>query len=325
EYEIYPRSRLLKSLGATVLARIWPTEFRTNVSDGDISDLALDWVREQKASDFFLWVHYFDPHHPYMPPPKFRPGSTPPPQMGPRFREFREVRQGIFVPNADQRAWIQELYRGEVRSTDRHLGTLIDGLRDLGLYDDSLIVITSDHGEEFWEHEGLEHGHSLYREVLAVPLMIKFPGSQTKGEVSDFVSTERVMATVLDACGIRYAPQDVAPPLLLRDGVETHAEPVVSTAPLYYENRIAVRFERYWYIHSLLTDLEELYDLEKDAEERFSIAESAPEELQRARNVLAGWSDRMSALRQLYSIERTNEILLNPSTEESLRSLGYIQ
>jgi arylsulfatase A-like enzyme len=325
EYDFYPRLTSLKSLGAALLKRIWPEEFRLNVSDQDITELALAWVREHRSYDFFLWVHYIGPHQPYSPSPQFSPPSVPPPGMESTFGKFRQVRLGLFVPDATQRAWIQELYRGDVRSTDREVGVFIDGLRDIGLYDDSLIVMTSDHGEEFWEHDGFEHGHTLYQELLAVPLMIKAPGSQRKGAVSGFVSTERVMATVLEACGVRYEPQDIAPPLPLRDAPDTRPEPVVSSFPLYYEDRIAVRFERYWYIRSLLTDVEELYDLEKDAKEQFSIAQSAQQELQRARDLLVGWKERTRALRELYSMEVTERIPLEPRTEQMLRALGYVQ
>jgi arylsulfatase A-like enzyme len=238
------------------------------------------------------------------------------------FGRFREVRQGTFSPDAEQRAWIRELYHGEVRSTDENVGALLEGLRELELYDDSLIVLTSDHGEEFWEHDGFEHGHTLYRELLEVPLIVKAPGSRARNEVQGIVSTEQVMSTVLEHCGIEYDRQNLARALSLRSNEQ---ELVVSGGPLYFEDRVAARFGPFWYIHSLVSDREELYNLETDPVQQSSIAESAPNEIQQARSMLVKWHERMKQVKQVYQTEGTQDLELNPGTIERLRSLGYIQ
>jgi arylsulfatase A-like enzyme len=320
-YDFYPRSDVLRSLGATLLRRIWPAEFRLDVSDAEITERALDWISEHRASDFFLWVHYFGPHQPYLPPEPFRPEGAAPTGVQNGFDRFRAVRQGTFNPDAEQRAWIRKLYDAEVRSTDQNVGALLDGLRESKLYEDSLIVFTSDHGEEFWEHDGFEHGHTLYRELLEVPLILKAPGFPRGEVVTDVVSTEQVMSTVLKDCGIE-SEESLAPALSVGSDPQ-HL--VVSGGALYFEERVAARFGAYWYIRSLVSGREELYDMESDPEQQSSIAGSAAEEIHRARSLLVTWEDRMDPIKRVYETEEDEELQLSPGTRERLRSLGYIQ
>jgi arylsulfatase A-like enzyme len=324
-YEFYPRSNVMKSLGAALLRRIWPTEFRLDVSDAEITERALDWISDHRTSDFFLWVHYFGPHQPYLPPDPFRPRGVPPAGVQNGFDRFRAVRQGTFSPDAEQRAWIKELYHAEVRSADQNVGALLEGLRELKLYEGSLILFTSDHGEEFWEHDGFEHGHTLYRELLEVPLIIKAPGSRVRNEVKNVVSTEQIMSTVLEDCGIEYDRRYLAPALFLRSDQQEQQELVVSGGPLYFEERVAARFGSYWYIRSLVSGREELYNMESDPDQQSSIAESAPDEVQRARSMLVKWHEGIEPIKRVYQTEETEEIQLSPGTRDRLRSLGYIQ
>ncbi len=80
---------------------------------------------------------------------------------------------------------------GEVRYVDDRVGRFLSTLKDLGIYEDSLIVFTSDHGEEHYEHRGIDHGHTLYEELLRVPLIVKLPGSTVKAEIEQTVSPSK--------------------------------------------------------------------------------------------------------------------------------------
>ena len=135
-----------------------------------ITDIGLDWLdSDARPADtpFFLFLHYMDPHDPFRDPD--RPGKG-----------FARVQMGN--PDADMREPLIRAYTYEVEYMDTHVGRLLDGLRERGLYDDALIVFTSDHGEEFYEHGGFWHGLSLYDEQIAIPLMMKLPGGQLAGE-----------------------------------------------------------------------------------------------------------------------------------------------
>ena len=96
----------------------------------------------------------------------------------------------------------------EVAFVDHNIGRILDRLQELGIYNDSLIVLASDHGEEHWEHAGFEHGHTLYGELVRVPLILKLPESHREGgamssdAVADRVGIGSITSTVMDLCGI---------------------------------------------------------------------------------------------------------------------------
>jgi len=149
----------------------------------------IPWLERHAGSRFFLFAHYMDPHDPY----------------------FRHPYDGYAIarvagdPPASRTAEMRELYQGEIRYLDAQLGVLFERLRALGLYDDLLIAVTADHGEEFHEHGGFWHGLTLYDEQIHVPLLIKWPKGATGAPPH-----------VLD----RLARQiDIAPTLLARAGV----------------------------------------------------------------------------------------------------------
>ena len=129
-------------------------------------------------------MHYYDPHQPLEPPLEYMGNAKAPAGMGRRFKDKINVRAGMLKLSAEQREWVRKLYDDEVRYVDENVGRLLGHLRETGQYDDALIIVASDHGEEFWEHDGFEHGHTLYNEVLRVPLMIKLPGGSEQVSAS---------------------------------------------------------------------------------------------------------------------------------------------
>jgi len=329
EYNFFPKPLISSSFGARILGRLLPKQFRSEASTHDLTELACSWLKENHNKDFFLWLHYFDPHLPYAPPPDFIKKSAPPPAIGTSFSKMKDVRGGYFVPSLAEREWIRELYRSEVRYVDKSFGTLLDTLKRLELYDESLIIFTSDHGEEFWEHGGFEHGHTLYNEVLWVPLMIKLPLSASRGEIDKLVTTESIMPTILDICRIDYDSNYLSARSLstlweMNPNV-FEEKPIVSTGVIYYEDRESVLFEGLKYIRSLLTNHEELYDLARDHKEQTCNLSSFTDKVQRARSILREHSERAKRLREHFGIINTEEVRLDNETIRKLKSLGYIQ
>lgn len=146
------------------------------------------WLRANKDQDFFLYVHYIDPHTPYSPPARWR-------------REFTRSHGG-FPLHTERRALVgRDLYDGEVRTSDEGMGNVFDLLEELGIADDTLTVITSDHGEEFNEKGMFEHGYSLYQAEVFVPLIFHGPGVEAQ-RVDMPVSTTQVAATLLEVAGV---------------------------------------------------------------------------------------------------------------------------
>jgi arylsulfatase A-like enzyme len=185
-----------------------PPEGRT--ADGTTRD-ALEWIDKHRDRPFFMFAHYFDPHIPYEPPAPYdtlfdpeytgRIRSPYNPRGLPRFRD-RGFEQMESLSEADWNR-IRSLYDGEIAFTDKAVGDLLKGLDERGLSDNTLIVFLSDHGEEFFEHHGFEHGHSLYDELIKVPMIFSLPGVlPEKTRVARQVRLLDVEPTLLDMLGL---------------------------------------------------------------------------------------------------------------------------
>lgn len=154
----------------------------------------------------FMFLHTYKLHSPYEPGEEFRAALGPDPSSR-RMNTFTKQAQfNSKVPEVERRTLVR-LYDAEVRQFDHFFGEFIRHLKLAGIYKRSLIVLTSDHGEEFGEHGGWFHGHSLYREIHHVPLLIKFPGELYAGRrCREFVSLCDVLPTVLDHLKIDCPP-----------------------------------------------------------------------------------------------------------------------
>jgi arylsulfatase A-like enzyme len=156
---------------------------------------ALAWLRERAHEPFFLWVHYFDPHHPYEPPPGYeRPRSEPAPVTGKQLPDELET--------FDALATALRGYRGEVAYADAQVGRLVDGLRALGILDATAVVLTADHGEGLGDHGELQHGRTLFEELVRVPLVIRAPGLPAGARVDGPVQLEDLAPTLLELLGL---------------------------------------------------------------------------------------------------------------------------
>jgi arylsulfatase A-like enzyme len=179
---------------------------------GRITEDALSWLGDNKKKAFFLFVHYFDPHLSYAPPAPFDrmfggdyTGSI----RGSFDLDYfsstnsRDIRREIELLSREDRDRIVALYDGEIAFTDSAVGALLDGLRDLDLEQRTLVVLLSDHGEEFFDHGGLDHGHTLYDELLSVPLIFSLPGTlPAESRLEGQVRLIDVAPTILDILGL---------------------------------------------------------------------------------------------------------------------------
>ncbi|HJX28923.1 MAG TPA: sulfatase, partial [Thermoanaerobaculia bacterium] len=294
EYHPYPGPWLGRSLGATVL-RGRLSRFRLDEAPPpELTDDVADWLGARSETPFFLWVHFFDPHAPYGPPPRYLEN----PEGRTRFEGWDEeaIRAGTWVPTAAERDRIRQLYLGEVRWVDDAVGRLLGELRRRKLYDDTLIVLVSDHGEEFWEHDSYGHGHTLYDELLHVPLLVKLPRSERIGRIATPASTASIFSTVLDACSLPLPPGYPAAGSLLRPAGD---RPLHALGLNRFEDRQAVRFGRFKYIRWTTSGREEIYDLQRDPREKENLAASSPADLAEGRRLLAGFEAEGRKGRQL--------------------------
>ncbi len=224
----------------------------------DITRSVVPWLEQNRDRRFFLYLHSLDLHYAYRPRPPF---------------------DDLFV-SSDRQGLEREmdLYDNEIAYNDHEIGKLLSALRRLGLYDDALIVVTADHGEEFNEHGYLRHGHTLYEAAIRIPLILKLPGSRHQGlRVGEPVGNIDIAPTLLSYAGIPSPEsfqglswQPFIEEGLLPERQRLYAEQLSSRDVLY-----AARGKRFKYIYRLLPEPEELlFDLEQDPGEQKNLLPS---------------------------------------------------
>jgi arylsulfatase A-like enzyme len=182
----------------------------------DLNLLAMNWSESQVADGkvqvagqsqpLFLFLYYYDPHTWYDPPPPYDTlydnsytGSL----LPDIYQHGQPVVAGEVVPAPRDVEHLIALYDGEITYWDHHFGQMMEYLAGLGLLDNSIIVVTSDHGQMFGEHGKWVHRNSLYEEVLRVPMLLRYDGVTTPGYVAaEPVSTLDLMPTILDLVGL---------------------------------------------------------------------------------------------------------------------------
>ena len=162
---------------------------------GKTTDSALRWLGEHRDERFMLWIHYFDPHGPYDPPPGFRRAPDEPVDL-----TGKSLPEGIRTPR--QLAAMIRGYRGEVAYTDSQVGRLLDELRYLELLEETAVILTSDHGEGLGDHGELAHGKNLFDELVRIPLLIRAPGIEGGQRLEGPAQLEDLMPTVLSLLGL---------------------------------------------------------------------------------------------------------------------------
>ena len=260
---------------------------------GETSRLAAQWLDTHKDESFFLFLHYFDPHKSYKPPEPFASKFS------------------------------QNLYAGEIAYTDACIGQVITRLKELGLYDSTLIIITGDHGEMLGEHGELTHSFYIYQGAIKVPLIFKLPGRSLSQTVSAPVGLIDIVPTVCSLLGIKTPPEV--------QGMDLSAylqgkPPSAEKRYLYCESFIPTEYkanslmgvvtDKYKYIQ---TTRPELYDLANDPAESRNLVTSQP---QMARVL----KDRLAQILEGSVRDDTSDSRLALDTRglENLKSLGYV-
>jgi arylsulfatase A-like enzyme len=291
------------------------------------ADLASYWLDRNEHKPFFLFVHCFDPHDPYGSPEPFTKmysnnykGTIKPGACG------EDLHFVTLNMNQDDIDFVVALYDGEISFFDDQVGKLIKKLKDLGLMENTLIVLTSDHGEEFWEHGGVEHGRVNYDESIQVPLIIRHPSFEHK-RVDTQAQLIDIMPTILDYLNIPIdgEAQGVSLfPLLKGHGIKEL--PAFSETKLPGPKPLAIRTRNYKFIINTEDGSEELYDLLKDPGELNNIINDNVEIADKLRQDLLEW--KKNCLEKQTSFKKTSSgqnMPLDEKTLQQLKSLGYIE
>jgi arylsulfatase A-like enzyme len=303
----------------------------------DVNLSAYEWLqgRDNQRKPFFLYLQYMEPHFHYRPPAEFcvfgRPGYTardtkrnrqvmdlvPHPPHGvlePGERVTEEILSGQGLSRRDIER-LSDLYDGEVLCVDHYLGQLFERLRVLGLYEDTLIIVTADHGEGFLEHGVMGHGQALYQELVHVPLIISGPGLLRGRLIHDLVELVDIAPTILEAAGI---------PLTIEMSGRSFYQALSGTAGIADDTGMAELPGRMRAFRSgplkLIVSREgtELYDLSKDPRETTDLAPSRPGQVDRLRAMLEDLVQRQPP--PVVTSESPT-----PRQLEALKALGYLR
>jgi arylsulfatase A-like enzyme len=179
-------------------------------SAGDVNAELLRWLSLARGGrPFFAFLNYFDAHDPYLPPEPFDTLFGPSRQRAP-FKYTPDGQVTFAQPASitpEQAQAEQDAYDGSIAYVDNQIGALLDELQHRGTLDNTLVVITADHGEEFGEHGAFEHGNNLYLTSIHVPLLVLFKDRLPAGKsISDAISLRDLSATILDQIGVKSTP-----------------------------------------------------------------------------------------------------------------------
>lgn len=275
-----------------------------------VTDRGLAWITAHRAaSPFFMFLHYMDAHDPYFTHP----------WNGEAFARVADPN-----PNCALADRYRAAYDGAIVYLDAQIGRLLDGLKAQGLYDDTMIVLTADHGEEFCEHGGWWHGQTLYDEQITVPLIVKAAHGGAVGTVSDaMVGSLDIAPTIIAAAGATAPEAMVGKPLAAgapapRDHAfaESDLEGNVLQA---YRNAEGAKLIQANPGNPRGLPARQLFETAGDPHEQRDLAVSRPQDVATLSAHLATVQNRALA-----AAVGGSETAIDSATEERLRALGYV-
>ena len=257
-----------------------------------VTDAALDWLAKIKKDQWFLFIHFYDPHHPYFPPEEYR------------------------------KKYPRNFYAGEISYVDDQIGRLLQYLKDRNLLSSTLIVFTSDHGESLGAHGERSHGVFVYDTTMRVPLILTGPGIPSNKRVSTLARLIDVAPTVMDLMKIRNSVQmDGAS--LVKSWTSEQAAPRKQVS--YFES-LAAQMNRNWapvrgfyLLPNKYIDLPipELYQLDIDPEEKKNLCESDAK-------LCADYRDQYQQFAKSIGVSGVKAQEVDPEVAEQLEALGYV-
>lgn len=300
-------------------------------------DAALSALDKEAGQPVFLLLHLFDAHLDYDPPDGFitpfvgeRRIPTPPVSM----KECQSLRraEGEAPPSQADIDYLRGLYQGEIAYVDRAMGRFVEGLKDLGRWDHTTLVLTSDHGEEFWDHGGFEHGHTLYDELVRVPLIIRRPGAAgaMTGVVEHQVRTIDIAPTLFELASIKSPPSFIGRSLLpdMLGNQPTGTFPAFSQSTLYGAEKMSWRAGGYCLIVDQAVEGAagvELFNVDMDPLQLHDLSTEDPARMRELSGQLVQFTRALEAEAKTISTPTLQD--MGPSTIKkylkSIEGLGY--
>ena len=288
-----------------------------------IENSTMEWLNQNHKEKFFLFVHTYEVHCPYNPPDeyaqKYASWYQGPVNPGGKCGDNYYNQQQL---TAEDVQYIRDLYAGSVNFVDDFIGRLIARLKKLGIYDDTMIVFLSDHGESLGERGYVGHNF-VYEVQLKIPLIFHIPGYKGK-RIEDPVLGIDVMPSIFEALGLgRSYPFQGRNLLPVINGATEFEKDRVMIAE--QNTRMRVRKGEWACIFSRNgSPADELYNLDDDPEQRSNIAGEHPEKVKELKGLYAKMLDSSKELSARFVLGESSRPKLDDATKEQLEALGYV-
>ena len=295
-----------------------------------------DWIEQHKSERFFAYVQTIDPHVPYDPPQEYLDMYDPgeytgqvTPRMTPDLLEKAKRNPPLVTFDERDRRRLEGLYDGEISYHDHAFGEFIERLKRIGVYEDTVFVVVADHGEELNDHGSWGHGHTVYQELLHVPLAVhqahRVPAGQ---KIEATVTTVDIGPTIYEATGVAINSQAEGHSLQPYFRGDLPSGPAVAFSD-FLDDRRVIRAGRWKLILRGLNPT--LFDLNRDAGEQHELEpKDRPVAMRYCRILLGqflGATDRhnwLNAVQALHGSElRQETIEIDPTLRDQLQALGY--
>jgi len=309
---------------------------------GELNDRALRWLERHRDERFFCFLQYMDPHNPYDAPPfNPAPGGTGSPTAWRQGNVRMLIAGEIEIDRPEDVEQVKDCYDEEISHVDQQIGRLLAQLRRLDLLENTLVIVSADHGEELHDRGNWGHGFTLYEELIRVPLIVRLPGGPelSRGREPLPVSLVDILPTIGEVAGLDLIPpgapgQSLLQPeedRILRSGIWGTRAPdfyAVSRGPHKYiylngmpQSQGARNRKRLFMVKDAPGD-EMFFHLERDPGERHNLAGDAPEMEALLRQDLFRWLSEMGATARPPSEEQGR---IDREMEEKLRAMGYMK
>ncbi|MHC4158706.1 MAG: sulfatase [Planctomycetota bacterium] len=303
------------------------------ISSPTVTSKAISFLQQSHKQPFFLLLHYFDPHYNYTLHKQYNyfPSYNGNLKSGHPMMELWRIRHQL---SENDIKFLLSLYDSEIAFTDEYIGKLLNELKKLGLYDNSIIIVTSDHGEEFMERGWIGHTRTLHQELLWVPLIIRLPagGAQV---VKQPIGLIDIMPTILKYFGWKIPDGLEGQTLNLCQCASIASRPIFSETfnpqllrilqqepvrPIAYRSII---LDNWKYIYDQQSGSEQIYDLSEDPYEKNNLSEQQTEQHNGLKALLSNWIKYVKTKEKQGSSHDASE-LFTPEQRKHLESLGYL-
>jgi len=286
------------------------------------------WLDDHHDERFFLFVHYWDPHYDYVPPSPYDTMFDPHYEGDINGKDF--ISNPNIKPDMDPRdlEHVMALYDGEIRFTDHYVGLLVEKLESLGILDESLLIITSDHGEEFFEHGSKGHRNNLYDESIMVPLIMRYPEQLPAGKT--IARQARIIDIFPTAAALMEVPgspeamgENLAP--YMKGQAQMPELSGLSQLELENNSLFSLRTLQWKFLYHRQAESAICFDLEEDPAEKEAVPWKTPL-FKTAKERFKKKIDNVNAFsRNLHRSEEKSRSNLTKEQEQRLRDLGYLK